>query len=279
MNDQKTIPVNYDDQANGASRYANVNGLKMYYEIHGQSQSAEQPPLVLLHGSFSAVGTSFSQILPGLQKNRQVIGIEQQAHGHTGDIDRPLSIQQMAEDTVALLRQAGVPQADFFGYSLGTGIALYIAIKHPEMVRRLVLAGGVVYNKEGFNPGMLAGLDGLKPEYLIGSPFHAEYMAIAPRPQDFSTLVEKVKQLNKNLHDWSPDEIRAIKAPTMLIIGDADIVQPEHVVEMFHLLGGGVPGPNGELPAARLAILPGTDHVSVVYRADWLVSMLDEFLA
>ncbi|HEX3049573.1 MAG TPA: alpha/beta hydrolase [Aggregatilineaceae bacterium] len=279
MENQTVKPADQQEQLSNGGHYASVNGLKMYYEIHGTNQSADQPPLVLLHGSLSATGTSFGQVLPLLEKTRKIIAVEQQAHGHTADIDRPLTIEQMGEDTVALLRQLGIRQADFFGYSLGTGIALYIAIRHPAMVRKLALAGGVTYNRQGFHPGMLEGLDGLKPEYLVGSPFYDEYMQIAPRPEDFPRLIEKVKALNKTLHDWSPDEIRSIQAPTLLIIGDADIVQPEHVVEMFRLLGGGVVGDNVGLPSARLAILPGTTHVTLVQRADWLGSMLSEFFA
>jgi pimeloyl-ACP methyl ester carboxylesterase len=263
--------------ATSTGNYASVNGLQMYYEIHGKSREG-MVPLVLLHGSISAIGTSFGQILPRLSLDRQVIAIEQQAHGHTADIDRPLSIEQMADDTVALLQQIGVDKADFFGYSLGSGIAMYIAIKHPEVVRKLVLAGGVTYNREGFHPGMLEGIESLKPEFLIGSPFYDEYMQIAPRPEDFPRLIEKVKRLNQNLRDWSPEEIRSIRAPTMIMIGDSDIVRPEHDVEMFRLLGGGVPGDTIGLPRSRLAILPATTHVTLVQRADWLSSMIDEFL-
>ncbi len=258
--------------------YASVNGLKMYYEIHAEKHSNDQPPLVLLHGSLSAIGTSFGQVLPLLAMDHQVIAIEQQAHGHTADIDRPLSIEQMGEDTVALLRQLDVQQADFFGYSLGAGIALYIAIRHPEIVRKVVLAGGVTYNREGFHPGMLEGIQGLKPEYLVGSPFYDEYMHIAPRPEDFPRFVEKIKQLDQRLPDWTPEQIRSIQAPVLLIIGDSDIVQPEHVVEMFRLLGGGVSGDTSGLPKSRLAVLPGTTHVTLVNRAGWLAAMINEFL-
>ncbi len=258
-------------------KYASVNGLQMYYEIHGSTRGSKLP-LVLLHGSLSATGTSFSQLLPGLSQDRQVIAVEQQAHGHTADIDRPLSVEQMGEDTVALLRQIGVSKADFFGYSLGSGIALYIAIKHPEIVHKVVLAGGVTYNREGFHPGMLEGIDSLKPEFLVGSPFYEEYMQITPKPDDFPRLIEKVKELNKNLPDWSPEKIRSIQAPVLIVIGDSDIDRPEHVVELFRLLGGGVPGDNVGLPKSRLAILPGTTHVTLVQRAGWLVSMIQEFL-
>ncbi len=258
--------------------YASVNGLEMYYEIHGTRQPEAQTPLVLLHGSLSATGTSFGKVLPGLRKTRQVIAVEQQAHGHTADIDRPLSVEQMAGDTVALLRRIGVDKADFFGYSLGSGIALHIAIRHPDVVRKLVLAGGVTYSRAGFYPGLLEGLEQLQPEHLAGSPFHEEYLRIAPRPEDFSRLIAREKELNRNLRDLSPEEIQSIQAPVLLIIGDSDIVRPEHVAEMFRLLGGGVVGDTVGLPRSRLAVLPGTTHVTVVHRADWLLSMVTEFL-
>jgi pimeloyl-ACP methyl ester carboxylesterase len=279
MNHHPTVRGNAQDQLSPGGHYAEINGLKMYYEVHGSALPAGAVPLVLLHGTFSATGTSFGALLPGLSAGRRVIAIEQQAHGHTADIDRPLSVQQMSEDTASLLRQLGVAQANLFGYSLGTGIALYIALHHPKMVRKLVLAGGVTYNRAGFYPGLLEGMDGLKPEFLVGSPFHEEYLRIAPQPEDFPRLVEKVKELNKNLPDLSPEDIRSIQAPALLAIGDADISRPEHVVEMFYLLGGGMVSDPASLPKARLAILPGTTHVSLVGRADWLVSMVNEFLA
>jgi pimeloyl-ACP methyl ester carboxylesterase len=266
--------IGHSDEMNQDAKgsYASVNGLKMYYEIHGTGQ-----PLVLLHGSLSAIGTSFGKVLPSLAKTRQVISIEQQAHGRTADIDRPLTIEQMAEDTAALLHYIGIENADFFGYSLGAGIALQIAIQHPDLVRKLVLAS-VTYNVDGFHPGLLAGIETLKPEHLAGSPWQEEYASIAPNPEDWPTLIAKVKQLDRELQDWPPEAIQSIKAPTLLIIGDSDIVRPEHAVEMFRLLGGGVAGDGSGLPNSQLAVLPGTTHVTLVNRADWLISMIGEFL-
>ncbi len=135
--------------------YAEVHGLKMYYEIHGEGF-----PLVLLHGGLSAIGTSFGKVLPGLARERQVIAIEQQAHGHTADIDRSLTYQQMANDTIALLSYLGIEQADFFSYSIGAGIAMQIAIEHPSLVRKLVLATPIS-TRDGFHPGVLAGMEAL----------------------------------------------------------------------------------------------------------------------
>lgn len=252
--------------------YAHVNGLDMYYEIHGTGR-----PLVLLHGSFSAIGTSFGALLPDLAQTRQVIGVEQQGHGHTADIDRPLTVEQMADDTTALLKEIGITNADIFGYSLGAGIALQLAIRYPELVRKLIVAS-VTYNETGFHPGLLAGLDQLKPENMYGSPWHDEYLRIAPHPDDFPKLVAKVKELNHHLPVLTDQAIRSIQAPTLIILGDSDIVRPEHAVAMFRLLGGGVPGDNAGLPNSQLAVLPGTTHVTVVQRADLLRSIIPAFL-
>jgi pimeloyl-ACP methyl ester carboxylesterase len=253
--------------------YAPVNGLNMYYEIHGEGQ-----PLVLLHGAFSAIGTSFENVLPGLAETRQVIGLEMQAHGRTADIDRPLSPVQMADDTVAALEHLGIENADFFGYSMGSDVALHIVVRHPDVVRKLVLASAT-YTLSGVHPGLMDGLAEMKPEMMFGSPWHEEYMRIAPRPEDFAVLFEKKTQMDRELEDFSAEVIRAIKAPTLLIIGDSDLVRPEHAVEMFRLLGGGVFGdtPAG-LPASQLAVLPGTSHVTLVDRADMLLAIIPPFL-
>jgi pimeloyl-ACP methyl ester carboxylesterase len=266
------MTISRDAQAPGAGSYASVNGLNMYYEIHGVGQ-----PLVLLHGAFSAIGTSFGNVLPELAETRHVIALEMQAHGHTADIDRPLSIEQMADDTVAALQKLGIEEADIFGYSMGAGVALQIAIRHPEVVRKLVLAS-VTYNKSGLHPGLMEGLAEMKPEMMFGSPWHEEYMRIAPNPEDFATLFAKKTQMDREVRDLPAEAIEAIKAPTLLIIGDSDIVRPEHAVEMFRLLGGGVMGDLAGLPNSQLAVLPGTTHVTLVERDDWLVSMITAFL-
>jgi pimeloyl-ACP methyl ester carboxylesterase len=257
----------------GAGGYVSVNGLEMYYEIHGTGL-----PLVLLHGAFSAIGTSFGELLPSLAERRQVIAFEMQAHGRTADIDRPLSYEQMADDTAAALEQLGIEKADFFGYSMGAFIALQIAIRHPDVVRKLVLAS-VTYNLGGVHPGLMEGLADMKPEMMYGSPWHEEYTRIAPNPEDFATLFAKKTQMDRNLKDVPAEFIESIEVPTLLIIGDSDLVRPEHAVEMFRLLGGGVFGdtPAG-LPSSQLAVLPGTSHVTLVSRADLLLSIIPPFL-
>jgi pimeloyl-ACP methyl ester carboxylesterase len=252
--------------------YAPVNGLRMWYEIHGEGR-----PLVLLHGNLSTIGVDFGGIIPSLAEGRQVIGVEQQAHGHTADIDRPLRIQTWADDTAALLGHLGIGRADFFGYSSGSSVALQLAIEQPQVVGKLVLASSS-YRLDGLHPGLMDNLQELKPEHLAGTPFEQDYAKVAPNPGDWPKLIEKITQMDADLPEWTADDIRDIAAPTMLVIGDSDIVQPEHAVEMFRLLGGGVIGDLAGLPRSRLAVLPGTTHVTLVQRADWLASMVGEFL-
>jgi pimeloyl-ACP methyl ester carboxylesterase len=253
--------------------YLPVNGLQMYYEIHGIGQ-----PLVLLHGAFSAIGTSFGQVLPGLAQGRQVVAVELQGHGRTADVDRPMTLEGMADDVAAAIDQLGIEPADIFGYSTGAAVALQLVIRHPVAVRKLVLAS-VTYTLDGVHPGLMEGLGEMTPEMMHGSPWHEEYVRIAPRPEDFPTLFAKKTQMDQQIKDLPDEAIRAITAPTLLIIGDSDLVRPEHAVEMFRLLGGGVFGdtPAG-LPASQLAILPGTSHVSLVNRSELLVPIITSFL-
>jgi pimeloyl-ACP methyl ester carboxylesterase len=253
--------------------YADVNGLRMYYEIHGEGRV----PLVLLHGGISTIGVDFGAILPGLAETRQAIGIEQQGHGHTGDIDRPLSTAQMADDTAALLQQLGVAQADVLGYSVGAGIAMELAMRYPDLVRKLVFMT-LIANESGYHPGHLEGMAMIEPEMLAGSPFAEAYAAAAPNPEDWPALIEKIKTFAADEEGWAAEEIEAITAPALIIAGDSDIVRPEHAVETFRLFGGGAPGDMMGLPASQLAILPGTTHISLVQRPEWLLAMIVPFL-
>ena len=259
--------------------YAPVNGLNMYYEVHGSGGV----PLLLLHGAFSNIDTDFAKVLPPLAANRQVIGVEQQGHGRTADIDRPLSYEQMADDTAALLRHLNIDRVDVFGYSVGSAVGLQLAVRHPDLVRKLVLVGGTSYRPDGLYPEVLTGSESLTVEALVaalaGTPWQEAYARIAPNPDDWATLVEKKMEMDRRWQGWSPETIRAIEAPTLLMIGDSDIVRPEHVVEMFRLLGGGVPGDLTGLPKSQLAILPGTTHVTIMWEhTDWLASMIEAFL-
>jgi pimeloyl-ACP methyl ester carboxylesterase len=258
---------------NSKEGYIPVNGLEMYYEVHGTGQ-----PLVLVHGAFSAIGTSFGRLLPELARTRQVIGLELQAHGHTADIDRPLSLEGLADDVAAAIKQLGLEQSDVFGYSMGAGVVLRTAIRHPAVVRKLILAA-VSYTMSGIHPGLMEGLGNMTPEMMYGSQFHEEYLRIAPHPEDFAKLFAKKTQMDRQTQDLPAESIRGIKSPTLLIAGDSDFVRPEHVVEMFRLLGGGIFGdtPAG-LPDSQLAILPGTSHVSLVSRTELLIPIINSFL-
>ena len=260
-----------DAQASGAGSYASVNGLEMYYEIHGTGE-----PLVLLHGAYMTIN-AMGEVVPSLAKTRRIIAVELQGHGRTADIDRPLSYEQMADDTAALLRHIGIEEADIFGYSMGGGIALQVTIRHPEVVRKLVLASAY-YNDDGVYPEVLEAIETITPEAFAGTPWREEYDRIAPNPEHFPTLVAKLKELDLTFVGWPPEDIQAIEAPALVIIGDSDVVRPEHTVEMFRLVGGGVAGDLAGLPSSRLAILPGTTHVGLVERSDLLVSMIGEFL-
>ena len=256
-------------------RYAFVNGLKMYYEVRGAQRGT---PIVFLHGAFSNIETDFGKMLPTIAKTHQVIAMEQQGHGRTADIDRPLTYEQMADDVAELLRQLRITKADFVGYSMGGGIATYMAIRHPELVRKIVYAGGASFNSDGYYPGLIEGEKKMTADALAGTPWEKAYKRIAPNPKDWPKLVERIKDLDVNWRGLSEDQVRSIKAPAMLIVGDADIVRPEHVVQMFRLLGGGVPGDLVGLPRSQLAVLPGTTHVTLITRTNWLLSMIPEFL-
>jgi pimeloyl-ACP methyl ester carboxylesterase len=251
--------------------YASVNGLEMYYEVYGKGGT----PLVLLHGAFSATGTSFGPLLPGLSKDREVISFEMQGHGHTADIDRPLSLDHMAEDVAAALDQFGIRQADVLGYSMGGGVALRLAIANPEIVRKLVLISAG-YRQDGVYPGFWEAMEGLQLEMMAGSPWHDEYLRIAPDPDHFPAFLAKKKQMDRDTRDPPAEIIGAIKSPALVILGDSDMWQPEHAVEMFCLFGGGVGhGDLTGLSRSQLAILPGTSHTSMALsRADLLLPII-----
>ena len=240
-----------------------LDGLEMYYETHGTDQAS--PPLLLLHGGLTTIASSFHAILPTLARTRRVIAVEQQAHGHTADIDRPLSFPQMADDTAALLRTLGVAEVDVFGYSDGGNVALGLAIRHPALVRSLAVAG-TNFNNDGLYPEILEILRDPKPDAEEMAELREAYAAVAPRPEDWPILVAKVGQLATEFPGWSPEELGAIAAPVMVIVGDADVVRPEHAVELFRLLS-----------RSQLAVLPGTGHGMGLENPERLPAMLDDF--
>jgi pimeloyl-ACP methyl ester carboxylesterase len=183
----------------------------------------------------------------------------------------------MAKDTVALLRELEIEAADIFGYSMGAAIAFEIAIRYPEIVRKLVLVS-LTFNADGFYPGTQELIDNVDPADLDGSSFQAAYAEIAPDPEEWRGLVAKVNALDRGFVGWRSEEIAAIEAPTLVIAGDSDVVTPEHAVDLFRLCGGGVDGDDAGLPDSELAILPGTTHLTIVDRREWLTSMVERFL-
>jgi pimeloyl-ACP methyl ester carboxylesterase len=252
-------------QTDAQSGYAPVNGLQMYYEIHGNAADG-QLPLLLLHGGFLSIATSFAPMLPQLAEQRQVVAVEQQGHGHTADIDRPLTFEQEADDTAAALRYLGIEQVDVYGYSDGGNVALGLAIRHPELVRKVAIAGTNITN-DVLVPGVYEFMGEMTPE-MLGDELRTMYEAEAPRPEDWPILVEKIKQQVKALKGWTPEQLQGIAAPTLVIFGDADIVSPEHAVELFR-----------QIPNAHLAVLPMRDHLTLGTRPEWLLPMLEEFFA
>jgi pimeloyl-ACP methyl ester carboxylesterase len=253
--------------------YAPVNGLKMYYEIHGRGE-----PLVLLHSAFYTIGM-WGPFLASLAETHRVVAVEFQGHGHTADIDRPFSYEQLADDVAAVLDHLGIAQADIVGHSIGADTALQVAIRHPERVRKLVPISGK-YRYDGEYPELLAGIQQMTPAIFAGTPYVDAYRSTAPNPDGFPLLVEKLKAFFGTEYAWPDEDLRSIAAPTLLMIGDADIVRPEHEMQLFRLLGGGVPGDLTGLPKSRLAILPGTMHGTIVVeRTDELVAMIEAFLA
>lgn len=238
-------------------QYASVNGLKMYYEIHGTGK-----PLVVLHGAFG-----WATRFPILSKRRQVIAVELQGHGHTADIDRPLTCEQMADDTAALLKHLKIEQADFFGYSMGGNVALAVAIRHPDLVRRLAINGSH-YGKieDAYEPETLKQFQSL-PDDFAPAVLKDAYDKVAPDPKQWPVLVAKIKKMGLESKGFSADEMKSIKAQVLIAQGDRDGVRPEHAVEMFRLI-----------PNAQLAVFPGGDHFLIFLNSEKLLTTVATFL-
>jgi len=257
-----------------ASGYIDVGPLEMYYERHGAGT-----PLVLLHGAFGTIESCFSELLPDLARYFDVFAVELQGHGRTRDADRPLSYPGMAADTAAFLEALGIERAHFVGYSLGGAVALQLALDRPELIDHLVWAGGAAFDPSGWYPGLEAEFESFDVHSLDGTPWHQAYCRVAPDPEAWLSLVRKVNALDRSRQPaWPRERLATLRVPTLLIIGDADVVLPEHTVEMFRLLGGGVFGDSGSLPPAQLVILPGTTHEGMLAHVDWLASMILGFL-
>lgn len=253
--------------------YAPVNGLEMYYESHGRGGT----PLVLLHGSFMTIDLNWGELLPILAETRQVIAVEMQGHGHTADIEREPSFEHFADDVAGLVDHLGIARADVLGYSLGGGVAVHVAVRYPDRIRKVVVISSA-FRPEGWMPEVLAGIEALSAQMLEATPLADAYRAVAPSPDGFAALVERIKRVDTATPGPTDDEVRGIAAPVMLLNGDEDGIRLEHTVEMFRLLGGGIFGDYAGIPPARLAILPGATHVGLMARTDALARLIVPFL-
>jgi pimeloyl-ACP methyl ester carboxylesterase len=201
--------------------YLNVGALDMYYERHGCGA-----PLVLLHGVVGTIESCFASLLPTLAEHFEVIAVELQGHGHTRDIARPLTYQGMAADIAALLDGLAIERAHFVGYSMGGAVALQLALDHPEVADRLVWAGGVAFDTSGVHPELLAVIESFDPHELDGTPWHEAYRQVAPDPDAWTSLALKVNQLDRAGVSFPRERLAALQIPTLLIIGDSDVVRP-----------------------------------------------------
>lgn len=252
-----------------AGHYAEVNGLKIYYEIHGSGR-----PLVLLHGGGSTIMSTFGRILPELAKTHKVIAVELQAHGHTHDIDRPLSFEQDADDVAALLRQLNIPKADLMGFSNGGTTCLQIAIRHAEMANKLVLAS-TLYKRDGMQAGFWEGMQNASMDNMP-QPLKEAYLEANPDPKGLQAMFDRDVARMLGFKDISDADIKAIQAPSLVINSDAEVVLAEHALALSHAL-----------PHAQLAILPGGhgDYIGEICAADknskmpaMVTMMIEEFL-
>jgi pimeloyl-ACP methyl ester carboxylesterase len=251
--------------------YAPVNGLKIYYEVHGSGE-----PVVLLHGAFMTITNNWTGWIGELSKTRKVIAIEMQGHGRTADIKRDFSHENLADDVAALLDYLNIKQADVIGYSLGGGVAMQCAIRHPEKVRKVVSISAV-FRHDGWVKEALDTFPRLTPETFKGSPIETEYKKLSPTPNEFPNLVKRVVAKQLKPYDFGADKLKATKAPMFFIHGDADGVRLEHISEMFRLKGDEIFGDLRPRSASRLAILPNTTHVTLMERMPVIVPMVNDF--
>lgn len=254
-----------------AGHRVQVNGMGMYYEVSGQGE-----PLIVLHGAYMNIPT-MGAIIPRLARTHKVYALELQGHGRTTDIDRPITYPNLADDVAAFMDAVGLQKADVFGYSMGAGAGLQLAIRHPAKVNRLV-AASVAYDTAGLQPEFKALIPQMTVAMFLQTPFAAQYRTLSPTPDSFPALVRKVIALEHEPMSWGED-LKRVKTPVLIIAGDADGYTLEHIVSLFRLLGGGVMGDLGKpLAASRLAILPATSHTAVITQVDLLVGFIEPFL-
>ena len=255
------------------SGYAPVNGLQMYYEIHGSGGT----PLLLLHGGLFNIDLQFGELIPGLAANRQVIAADFQGHGRTNDIDRPLTSADLASDVVGLLQHLDAGQVDVFGFSVGGGPALHLAIKHPELVRKLIVSSAS-FHPDGDRPENTEAVGELTVDMIAGTPMEQEYRAKSPHPDKLQGLLDKLGTFDEGFTGWSDAQIQGIAAPTLITVGDCDAVTLAHAVRFLQLRGGDVNGDFVGVPASQLAVFPGTTHFFGLTRTGMVLEAEIRFL-
>jgi pimeloyl-ACP methyl ester carboxylesterase len=253
--------------------YAPVNGLRMYYEIHGSGGT----PLLLLHGGLFNIDLQFGQVLPTLAQTRQVIATDFQAHGRTGDIERPLTTAGLASDVVGLLDHLEIRQVDVFGFSVGGAVALYLAIKHPQLLRKLIVSS-VSFHPDGDRTENAEAVGEMTVDMIAGTPMEQDYLAKSPNPDRLQDLLDKLGTYDQGFTGWSDAEIRDIAAPTLITVGDCDAVTLEHAVRFLQLRGGDVNGDFVGVPASQLAVFPGTTHFFGMARTTLVLDVVTTFL-
>ena len=256
------------------SGYAPVNGLKMYYEIHG---SGSGEALVLLHGSFMTLTNNWTPWIAELAKRRKVIAVEMQGHGRTADIKRDFSYENLADDIAALLDFLKIGQADVLGYSMGGGVAMQVAIRHPQKVRKVVSVSAV-FRHDGWVKEARDAFPQMTADMLKGSPIETEYKKLSPTPDALPGFVKRVIAMDLKPYDFGAEKLRATKAPFFFIHGDADGVRLDHIAEMFRLKGSEIFGDMRTRSASRLAVLPDTTHMTLMERGQAIIPMVNEFL-
>ena len=266
------VPAAVSAQQKPTTGHAPVNGVKMYYEVHGSGD-----PVVLLHGAFMTITNNWTGWIGELSKTRRVIAVEMQGHGRTADIARDITYENLADDVAALLKQLKIPRADLIGYSMGGAVAMQCAIRHPDKVRKVVVISSV-FRRDGMVKEALDAFPKLTADAFKGSPIEAEYKKLSPTPDDFPIFVKRMVATASKGHDFGADKLKATKAPMFFIQGDADGVRLEHIAEMFRLKGGEIHGDMKPRSASRLAILPDTTHVTLMQRMSVIVPMVNDFL-
>jgi len=252
--------------------YAPVNGINMYYEVHGGGEQ-----VVLLHGAFMTITNNWAGWISELSKTRKVIAVEMQGHGRTADVPRDITYENLADDVAALLNYLKIPRADLIGYSMGGSVAMQCAIRHPDRVRRAVILSST-FRRDGMIEEAIEAITNLTADAFKDSPIEAEYKKLSPTPDDLSNLVQRIVAMYSKGYDFGADKLKATTTPMLFIHGDADGVRLAHVAEMFRLKGGEINGDMKPRSASRLAILPDTTHVTLMRRIPIIVPMVNDFL-